>query len=606
MQYADAHLQAVATDYEMPDAGGREEYGDLHFDELDPRDSALRPSPRRVIDVHDRYQAGDLRRLWQNINREGDVARRNAVLRRNREFLRVLAALRHVVTFRHNVAAAATDEPQFPSEANAAQWRILFAHNVHMLRRRYWRFCRYSNGEELPALRLGLNIEWRDVLRSVLPVQFPGLDENGGIQELRQDIAALVNEHLFPVWHRDPPIPEESLEGLDPAAAVRARILRYTTELVEATRGIVDFRQFVGRLPLAESCLVSFHDERIIRTLAAIPGIAEDGTDAFRNFGADQALTMDLAQGVSDDVILAADGGRESTDTNEQQEQELLTGRYEWLQDMLLSVAHERLRLAQRQDSQGEQDEPPRLTELYHVLSRLEPMARAIMDRFGEWPGAVGDEDEALRPLMQLREYYNYDAGEGPLRPAFFTALELLSSMLALIDRHRLVDGRSGPGGTPSPSPSPSPSPPPTPPSSSGSSSGDSFNGDVPPPRRPARPDEQLPTDWRHELIWIADALIHQQRKAAIARENREPVHQHVQLRTPLLADIYYILQRLAQPNRHPADENRATLLRLRHLSDWAHTTEEPDFHWSDADVEIMAGLTNYLRVAETATRSTP
>ncbi|KAK4545456.1 hypothetical protein LTR36_002806 [Oleoguttula mirabilis] len=446
LDYADAHPEMVATDYDPMDVDRPSDLENLHFEDLDAGPSKSRPWARRVVHVHDRYRNGDLKKLWHDDPEEAAAAptatRLNA-RRVNHEFLGLLAAMRHVVTFEHKIARACSTpatEP-FPGDPNSIRLRILFAHQVHMLQQRFRKFCRHSNDKVHSALRLRGNAGWRKILRTVRQLQLPGLP---------QDPGDLVQ------WQR-------------------------------------------------------------------------------------------LCDGV--EVLL---------------------------QDMLLSIGEERLRLAQQQGYAGEDNEPPRLPELYHLLLQMEPALGSIAHDRG------GPEQTPIdwNALIQIRDFYNYDPGAGEFQPVFCHALKLLSSMLALPDQSVSSSGQTGPDS----------------PTQAILSSGEEY--DDPPPPRPRRLGQAVDDYFDHELDWIRDALVHQQNHIIELRERGEPTYDRVHSRTALLRDVYQLLLRLVNPNTHPDHDNHEMFERLEQTAEAinSQTSEEySDFQrWSQADVDLFEQLTQF------------
>ncbi|KAK5126605.1 hypothetical protein LTR85_009539 [Meristemomyces frigidus] len=395
------------------------------------------------------------------------------------------------------------------------------------------------------------------VLESVRQVQFPTPSQDPGeLQEWQQALDgfdALVRERLTPRWNFD------GLASADLDTERGAEVFHLTRELTEVLGVLMPFRDRAGRRP----------------------AIGQSGAEieAFRSHGEDQRIAFDLAQFGGRIMTDVADGGQPRSDAYDDEIRAFWDGRHEWLQDMLLSIGEERLKLAQQQGYRGEVDEPARLPELYYLLLRMEPALNTLARERGATEASVID----WGALTQLRDFYGYNAGDG-------YSLRLLSKML-FPDMSISSNGRTGPD-PPIPASL-------TPPSSPGGPSDDDEPPDDPPPPRPIQyeEDDGVRVDFNHELNWIRDALLHQDDIVIRLLQRNEQVFHRVNIRRSVLRDVYHILLRLAQPDQHPSNENVVAFARLNAIVEEARNgspgSDYRDFHnWSEADGDLM----DYLR----------
>ncbi|KAI6882495.1 hypothetical protein KC334_g16386 [Hortaea werneckii] len=141
IEYDDAQSRQVATEY--PNSRfSRDQSLDM-FQPLDEQDTPYRACARRVANIHHLYRGGHLARRMRSIYYIEHY--QPHAYQVNDEMLPLLAALRHVTSYRHNLAVDFENGRAFPMEEAHVIHRILFTHQVHMLRRKFRRFARYTN-----------------------------------------------------------------------------------------------------------------------------------------------------------------------------------------------------------------------------------------------------------------------------------------------------------------------------------------------------------------------------------------------------------------------------------------------------------------------------
>ncbi|KAI7159383.1 hypothetical protein KC349_g4184 [Hortaea werneckii] len=141
IEYDDAQSRQVATEY--PDSRfSRDQSLDM-FQPLDEQDTPYQACARRVANIHHLYRGGHLARRMRSIYYIEDY--QPDAYQVNNEMLPLLAALRHVTTYRHNLAVDFENGRAFPMEEAHVVHRILFTHQVHMLRQKFRRFARYTD-----------------------------------------------------------------------------------------------------------------------------------------------------------------------------------------------------------------------------------------------------------------------------------------------------------------------------------------------------------------------------------------------------------------------------------------------------------------------------
>lgn len=267
MVYSDAHPRDPANQYDaiFVDEDG-DENGRL-FEELRQEDSTFRPHARRAAEVHDRYHNGDLSGLWRNAP-DSQAGRGERALLFDRQFLPVLDSLRRVTTFRHNILAT-FETGNYPFELNHdhATLRILFAHDVHMLRQRFRAFC--MRGENLPlsADALTRNVEWNNVLRSVRQRELPLQPTDPVEQDARStnilDYGVLLLERLntsFREPQSDSATPDASQA---PKMALDGDSREQAATIRDSLQALIFVLERFGRLSLADSFFLYAHHTAI-------------------------------------------------------------------------------------------------------------------------------------------------------------------------------------------------------------------------------------------------------------------------------------------------------------------------------------------------------
>ncbi|RMY36209.1 hypothetical protein D0864_16577, partial [Hortaea werneckii] len=170
IEYDDAQFRQVATEY--PNSRFSWDQSLDTFQPVEEQNTPYRCIARRVANIHHLFRDGHLANRMRSIfYNEAYQPRAYQV---NDEMLPLLAALRHVTTYRHNLAVDFENGRVFSMDEPDILHRILFTHHVHMLRRNFRRFARYTHDIDTGHwLSLRSSPEWRQILRSVLQLRLP-------------------------------------------------------------------------------------------------------------------------------------------------------------------------------------------------------------------------------------------------------------------------------------------------------------------------------------------------------------------------------------------------------------------------------------------------
>ncbi|KAI6847926.1 hypothetical protein KC332_g342 [Hortaea werneckii] len=422
IEYDDAQSRQVATEY--PNSRfSRDQSLDI-FQPIEEQDTPYRAIARRVANIHHLYRDGHLGRRMRSIfYNERYQPRANQV---NDEMLPLLAALRHVTTYRHNLAVDFENGRSFPMQEAHILHRILFTHQVHMLRRHFRRFARYTDNIGTGHwLSLRSSREWRQILRSVLQVRLPPepdashpFRERGSRhRNFRNELRQLLRDHSQVAAAETT---MGSMEGRAGSQALAIHALNQISWILDRD----------GFLTHPESFCLRYHLDRVCQTLENLPAteIAQLERRTHEHQGVwDVVRNVVSATTVVEDLVDEEDDldGRLPWDE-----------RLHWVRDMLSSIADERFRLSQQEGHSRQEALPRQLAELYQLLRSIVESLSLVAADPEAWAEVNADatrhgRDQNIPLLLQLQEFYRGRDEAGALQPVFHHALKVLHAMLA-------------------------------------------------------------------------------------------------------------------------------------------------------------------------------
>ncbi|KAK5126604.1 hypothetical protein LTR85_009538 [Meristemomyces frigidus] len=506
----------------------------MTFAPLLAKESHHRALARRVTDIHDRLLRGDLLQLWR---KDDDSQYRREMFQGGKAFMELISALRHVVTYLHNHFGEIRG---LLSRRDTILHRIGYTHYVHILEQRFRLYHQITrnNGE----LCVDEDPRWQAMFRTVARLQIGRRDEAALTQQTLADaqrlIAGLVAEYA------GAPADAGTEDANDRAVlTVITTALHVLIPLVVDGQASGAERLSMPKCPSVHECI------QILRDRIGPFASTEDIATEFRARSRNHALAFDLATLVPKLITIV------DTKVYQDGEERHWAERYTWLQDVLLTASQERLKSAER----GE-EEPPRLDELYYVLTQLEPVFRHMATpptRYMAIP------PEAYDAAIAIRDATMYAAGEGPLQAVFAQAYSYLHDLLKLFDRH--------------------------------------VAGDL--NRRPAKvPSHAEREIFLRQLGQICDALVDtQQRKIQILAVGGQ-VDAHTNVAANLLMAMRHLLRRLAQPDEYPVDDNQQVLEEVREA--WICLSHnwgpfEHEHEWRETEDYLYDSMEELLQAAE-------
>ncbi|KAI6844944.1 hypothetical protein KC332_g937 [Hortaea werneckii] len=424
IEYDDAQSRQVATEY--PNSRySRDQSLDM-FQPLEGQDTPYRAYARRVANIHHLYRDGHLIRRMRSIYYNGDHQPRAHQV--NDDMLPLLAALRHVTAYRHNLAVDFENGREFPIDEARIIHRILFTHHIHMLRRNFRRFARYTddmNTEHWLALRT--NPEWRQILRSVLQLRLPPQpdasnpfwERGSRHRNFRDELRHLLRDHSQVA------AAETTTGSLNGRVGPKATVIHALNQI----SWIIDRDGF---LTLPESFRLRYHLDRMRQVTENLP--AAEIAQLQRGTHEDQVV-WDVARHVDSAATVVEDLVDEEDDSDGRLRWD---ERLHWVRDMLSAIADERLRLSELDGHSGQEALSRHLAEVYQLLRSIEQSLSLIAANPEAWAEVNADSnrhgrDENIPLLLQLQEFYRDRDEARALQPVFHQALKLLYAMLASI-----------------------------------------------------------------------------------------------------------------------------------------------------------------------------
>ncbi|RMX90794.1 hypothetical protein D0868_14369 [Hortaea werneckii] len=445
IEYDDAQSRQVATEY--PDSRSSRDQSLDMFQPLDEQDTPYRACARHVANIHHLYRGGHLARRMRSIYYMEDYQPRAYQV--NDEMLPLLAALRHVTTYCHNLAVDFENGRAFPMEEARVIHRILFTHQVHMLRRKFRRFARYTNDIDTGHwLALRSSPEWRQILRSVLQLRLPPQpDESNPFRHresrnwnFRNELRQLLREH-FEVAAAETTM--GSMNGRSGSQAFAIHALNQISWILDRD----------GFLTLPESFCLRYYLDTARQTLENLPA-AE--IEQLQRRTHEHQVVWDVVRYVTSAATVVEDLVDEGDDSDWQLRWD---ERLHWVRDLLSSIADERVRLSEQDGHTGEEALSRQLAELYQLLRSIEQSLSLIAANPGAWAGVNSDptrhgRDQNIPLLLQLQEFYRGRDEARALQPVFHHASKLLYAMLASIGLAHSGSVTPESGSEPSASPS--------------------------------------------------------------------------------------------------------------------------------------------------------
>ncbi|RMY56330.1 hypothetical protein D0865_03710 [Hortaea werneckii] len=424
IEYDDAQSRQVATEY--PDSRFPRDQSLDMFQPLDEQDTPYQACARRVANIHHLYRGGHLARRMRSIYYIEDY--QPDAYQVNDEMLPLLAALRHVTTYRHNLAVDFENGRAFPMEEAHVVHRILFTHQVHMLRQKFRRFARYTDDMDTGHwLALRSSPEWRQILRSVLQLRLPPQpDESNPFRHresrdwnFRNELRQLLREH-FEVAVAETTM--GSMNGRSGSEAFAIHALNQISWILDRD----------GFLTLPESFCLRYYLDRARQTMENLPA-AE--IEQLQRRTHEHQVVWDVVRHVTSAATVVEDLVDEGDDSDWQLRWD---ERLHWVRDLLSSIADERVRLSEQDGHTGEEALSRQLAELYQLLRSIEQSLSLIAANPGAWAGVNSDpashgRDQNIPLLLQLQEFYRGRDEARALQPVFHYASKLLYAMLASI-----------------------------------------------------------------------------------------------------------------------------------------------------------------------------
>ncbi|RMX93683.1 hypothetical protein D0868_12711 [Hortaea werneckii] len=420
----DAQFRQVATEY--PNSRfSRDQSLDI-FQPLDEQGTPYRACARRVANIHDLYRGGHLARRMRSIYYNEDYQPRAYQV--NDEMLPLLAALRHVTIYRHNLAVDLENGRVFPMEEARVIHRILFTHQVHMLRQKFRRFARYTDDIDTGHwLALRSSPEWRQILRSVLQLRLPPQSDasdpfrhrESRHWNFRDELRQLLRQH-FEVAAAETMM--GSMNGRSGSQAFAIHALSQISWILDRD----------GFLTLPESFCLRYYLDRARQTMENLPA-AEIAQLQQRTH--EHQVVWDVVRHVTSAATVVEDLVDEEDDLDGRLRWD---ERLHWVRDLLSSIADERVRLSEQDGHTGEEALSRQLTELYQLLRSIEQSLSLIAADPEAWAGVNSDptrygRDQNIPLLLQLQEFYRDRDEARALQPVFHHASKLLYAMLASI-----------------------------------------------------------------------------------------------------------------------------------------------------------------------------
>ncbi|KAI7017871.1 hypothetical protein KC355_g3531 [Hortaea werneckii] len=420
----DAQFRQVATEY--PNSRfSRDQSLDI-FQPLDEQGTPYRACARRVANIHDLYRGGHLARRMRSIYYNEDYQPRAYQV--NDEMLPLLAALRHVTIYRHNLAVDLENGRVFPMEEARVIHRILFTHQVHMLRQKFRRFARYTDDIDTGhCLALRSSPEWRQILRSVLQLRLPPQSDasdpfrhrESRHWNFRDELRQLLRQH-FEVAAAETMM--GSMNGRSGSQAFAIHALSQISWILDRD----------GFLTLPESFCLRYYLDRARQTMENLPA-AEIAQLQQRTH--EHQVVWDVVRHVTSAATVVEDLVDEEDDLDGRLRWD---ERLHWVRDLLSSIADERVRLSEQDGHTGEEALSRQLTELYQLLRSIEQSLSLIAADPEAWAGVNSDptrygRDQNIPLLLQLQEFYRDRDEARALQPVFHHASKLLYAMLASI-----------------------------------------------------------------------------------------------------------------------------------------------------------------------------
>ncbi|KAK6393290.1 hypothetical protein LTR65_002581 [Meristemomyces frigidus] len=293
---------------------------------------------------------------------------------------------------------------------------------------------------------------------------------------------------------------------------------------LQAILAILKPRQLndAGRLSLPDSVFVQSFRNALVDSLRSVDATPQ-AAQAFCDLDNDHAMAYELAHQLPTLAMDAADESDRGGEAGHWAEN------HAWLQDMLLSVGQERQQIAE-----ADEDGQPRLEQLYHLLSELEPLFRHMATpptMYLDIPA------QAWNTALRIRDATGYKPGRGPVRAVFADAYAFLREILAMYDRK-----------TP---------------------------GDL--DRTPASllPQTERANFHRRYGV-VCDNLIAKQERKIQSLAVRGQADRHTDVAIRLLSALQHLLRRLNEPGQHPRQGNQEMLDHVR--ESWIRL----DYGWGD------------------------
>ncbi|KAK4545455.1 hypothetical protein LTR36_002805 [Oleoguttula mirabilis] len=475
------------------------------------RPSRYRGFARRVVDIHDRLVRGDLVQLWCS---EDDVRRKTVRYKQGHLLVGVLSALRQVATMMHNHSELNSGRLT-PLERTLA--RIEYTHHVCIFRQLFRAYNRNFIKSDWPDdLRLDSNQGWQIICATLRPLQLTTGEDPATLRQDLADLGLMVEDLSTRHTAAHPGDPANAVEGRPLVTSIVAHL--------QAILAILKPRQLndAGRLSLPDSVFVQSFRNALVDSLRSVDATPQ-AAQAFCDLDNDHAMAYELAHQLPTLAMDAADESDRGGEAGHWAEN------HAWLQDMLLSVGQERQQIAE-----ADEDGQPRLEQLYHLLSELEPLFRHMATpptMYLDIPA------QAWNTALRIRDATGYKPGRGPVRAVFADAYAFLREILAMYDRK-----------TP---------------------------GDL--DRTPASllPQTERANFHRRYGV-VCDNLIAKQERKIQSLAVRGQADRHTDVAIRLLSALQHLLRRLNEPGQHPRQGNQEMLDHVR--ESWIRL----DYGWGD------------------------